>query len=92
MPMNQDYLTIRQQVLNALDGGNARDAFRLLRPVLAYPNQVADDTELADALDLFTYTGSAGNRRSRTAPTRSGWWTGTVRAAGTAVGRFAGGQ
>jgi len=55
--MNQDYLTIRRQVLDALDAGNARDTFRLLRPVLAYPNRVADDTELADALDLFTRIG-----------------------------------
>ncbi len=55
--MIQNYPTIRQQVLDALDAGNAHDAFRLLRPVLAYPGQVADDTELADALALFTRIG-----------------------------------
>jgi len=96
--MNQDYPTIRRQVLEALDAGNAHDTFRLLRPVLAYPNQVADDTELTDALDLFSRIGETiagggdGNGRSRIAPARSGWWTGAIRTAGAAVGRFAGRQ
>jgi len=55
--MNQDYPTIRRQVLEALNAGNAHDAFRLLRPVLTYPNRVADDAELADVLDLFARIG-----------------------------------
>lgn len=51
--MQPDYTSIRQQTLDALNAGKPQDAFRLLRPILAYPGQLFDDTQFAEAFGLF---------------------------------------